>query len=137
MTKLLIFIHFFIGFGAVAGGLAGLLNPETPFTGLSPEILQNGPFTSFFIPSLFLFIVLGLGNIIAGILAIKFPKSLFYLSVVMGGILSMFIIIQCWVMWAIVLLHVIFFVIGAFQFLAGAFPIAKEYLTNRRVKSSR
>ena len=131
MRKFLIFIHFFVGIGAIGGGLAGLLNPEAPFEGLSPEILQNGPFTSFFIPSLFLFIVLGFGNIIAGIFAIKFPKLLFYFSILMGGILSMWIIIQCWVMWSIVLLHIIFFIVGAFQFLAGAFPIAKEYFTKK------
>ena len=131
MKKFLILIHFLNGIGAVGGGLAGLLNPEAPFDGLSPEILQNGPFTSFLIPSLFLFVVLGLGNIIAGIIAIKIPKSLFYLSILMGGILSLFIIIQCWVMWMVVLLHVIFFTVGAFQFLVGVYPIAKEFLAKK------
>ena len=131
MKKFLIFIHFFVGVGAIGGGLAGILNPETPFYGLSPEILRNGPFTSFLIPSLFLFIVLGIGNILAGILVIKFPKLLFYLSILMGGALSMFIVIQCLVMWSIVLLHVIFFIVGSLQFLAGAVPITKEYFAKK------
>lgn len=110
------FIHFFVGIGAMAGGLGAVLNPDGPM-GMSTEVLKNGPFTDFLIPGLFLLLVLGVGNVVAGC----FPKPLLnsFTSLAMGGILALWIIIQCWVMQDIVALHLIFFGVGALQVLLG------------------
>jgi len=130
MKTLAIILHFFVGIGALAGGLAGLLDPTAPM-GIPLEVLQNGPFTDFFIPSLFLFVVLGLGNVLAGIVALKFKPLAPFASGGMGAVLILWILIQVWVMQDIAVLHIIFFAIGVVQGIVGLillWPTVKNYL---------
>ena len=63
-------LHFFVGVGAVFGGLAAVTDPIAPL-GIPAETLGNGPFTDFFIPGLVLLVVLGLGNIATGVLVLR------------------------------------------------------------------
>ncbi len=114
LKKLSIGLHYFIGFGAIAGGFGAVSNPTAPM-GISTDMLKNGPFDDFLIPGLFLMIVIGLGNVIAGTLAIKSHKWWAYLSGAMGDILIMWLVIQCFILSAIEALHVIFFTLGAVQ----------------------
>jgi len=126
MKNLAIILHFFVGIGALAGGLAGLLDPTAPM-GIPLEVLQNGPFTDFFIPSLFLFVVLGLGNVLAGVIALKLKPLAPFASGGMGAVLILWILIQVWVMQDIAVLHVIFFAIGVVQGIAGLVILANKY----------
>ena len=107
-------LHLFIGFGAVAGGFAAVSNPISPL-GIPSDMLKNGPFDDFLIPGLFLMLVLGLGNIFAGISAILKHKWWPYFSGAMGDILILWIVIQCLILSTIAALHVIFFGFGVLQ----------------------
>jgi hypothetical protein len=58
-------IHFFLlaflGLSAIGGGGALIISPSGKLLGGLPlSILQNSPFTNFFIPGIILFVVLGL-----------------------------------------------------------------------------
>lgn len=112
LRKPIIFLHFFIGIGALAGGYSAVTNPVSPM-GTSAEFLKNGPFENFLIPGLFLMLVIGLGNLLAGILTLK--KHVFwpYFTGAMGAILIAWIVIQCYALSTIEVLHVIFFFFGA------------------------
>ena len=112
--RALILLHLFVGIGAMAGGLAAITNPNSPM-GMPVDALKNSPFSNFPIPGLFLFGFIGLGNIF-GALMFRF-KSRFqgYISGLLGGVLVLWIIIQCIMLWSVVSLHVIFFVIGLMQ----------------------
>lgn len=122
-------IHFFVGIGALAGGLAAVTNPTAPM-GISTDMLKTGPFKDFLIPGLFLMLVLGVGNLIVGMLSLRNHKWWMYFSGGMGDILIMWIVIQCIILWAVAALHVIFFIVGAVQsllalaqiFYSGQFP---------------
>ena len=108
-------LSFFVGLGGLAGGLGAILNPYNPM-GISVETLKKGPFTSFLIPGIVLFLVIGIGNIVAGI--IIFAKKLHYyeyLSGVMGVIMIGWITIQCIILEDVNYLHIIFFGIGIIQ----------------------
>ena len=83
--------------------------------GISPEVLKNGPFRDFLVPGLFLMCVNGLGNLAAGLVAIKRMKCSGLVSGSMGAILMAWIAIQCWILQDIGPLHVIYFCIGAAQ----------------------
>ncbi len=107
-------IHIFVGVGALFGGMAGILSPSGSAVGITAsEALKNGPFTDFLIPGIFLFVVLGLGNIIAFITAKN--KYQPYISGCFGIILCLWIVIQCYMLYTINVLHIIFFIIGIIQ----------------------
>lgn len=107
-------IHWFVGLGAAAGGTGAILNPNSPM-GMPIEALKNGPFKNYLIPGLFLALIIGLCNIVAGFLVLKKVKYHEAASGAMGAILAAWIVIQCLVLWAVNYLHVIFFIIGITQ----------------------
>jgi hypothetical protein len=109
-------IHLFVGIGALFGGTAGILSPDGSAVGMNAaQALKNGPFTDLLIPGIFLFTVLGLGNIIAYITARHGNRRQAYISASSGTILCLWIVIQCYILAAINPLHIIFFIIGFIQ----------------------
>ena len=112
--RLLLALHGFVGVGAIAGGLAAITNPENPF-GITIEALKNSPFTSYLIPGIILFTVIGLGNIISAFMFHFKSRFQAYISGVFSLALVIWIIVQCIMMKDIVLLHIIFFIIGLVQ----------------------
>lgn len=121
----MIAMHGIVGVGAVVGGLGAVLNPNAPM-GISTDALKNGPFHSFLIPGLFLFAVIGVGNVIAGALALKKTSYHEATSAALGGILIAWVVIQCAVLWTINPLHIIFFCVGVAQGSLGLFLIIKN-----------
>ncbi len=120
-------IHFFVGLGACAGGWAAVLNPASPL-GAPSEMLKRGPFENFLIPGLFLLIVIGLGNIISGVLALKQVPAHAYVTGAMGAVLIGWIVIQCYILQAIGGLHIVFFAVGCVQ---GMIALAELWLSNQ------
>jgi hypothetical protein len=120
-------LHILVGLGGLAGGLAAVSNPAAPM-GMSTEALRNGPFTDFLIPGLFLMGIIGLGNLAGGFVSIRRMK---YSGIVSGGlgvVLMAWIVIQCWMLQAVVALHAIFFCIGAIQGLLAFALLYEEEL---------
>ncbi|WP_320127398.1 hypothetical protein [uncultured Sphaerochaeta sp.] len=107
-------LHTFIGIGAMAGGSACLLNPMNPL-GAPSEMLRNSPFTTFLIPGILLFSVIGLGNILCAFLVAKRWGYRGYASGIAGGALIIWIIVQCIMIQSIVFLHWLFFFLGIVQ----------------------
>jgi hypothetical protein len=98
----------------MAGGSAAILSPLAPM-GVPVEILQNGPFTDFLIPGLFLFLFLGVFNVICGFVSLKNKKLTHFISFFMGVVLCLWIVIQCLILMDVGALHIIFFLIRALQ----------------------
>src|SRR6056297_4036153 len=116
IITLLIILHFFVGIGALAGGYLGISDPTLSSMGAdASEMLKNAPFDDFFIPGLFLFIVIGLMNIAAVITAFRKWEYQGYYSGFMGIVLMAWIVIQCYMLWVIHFLHITFFIIGGIQ----------------------
>ena len=113
-TAPLFVIHLFVGLGAMAGGLAAILNPIDPL-GAPLSLLEGSPFRSFLLIGLFLFTVLGLGNLLAALLVARFSVVGPLLSLLLGVLMMLWIVIQCVIISSVVALHIIFFVIGALQ----------------------
>jgi len=112
IRTILAVLHIFVGFGAVAGGLAAILNPAAPM-GLAVESIPGFPFDSFLVPGIILFSLLGLGNLAAAVPVLLKRRWLGYSSGSQGCVLMGWIIIQCYMFGSIIALHVIFFCIGA------------------------
>lgn len=114
MRKTLFFLSLAMGIGAMAGGLGCFSNIYNPL-GAPLSLLEHSPFTSYFFPGLFLFAVLGLGNL-AGALALwRYPILGPLCSLALGILLCTWIIIQCWILGTIAALHIIFFALGLMQ----------------------
>ncbi len=107
-------IHLTVGIGALFGGLLAMLYPESPM-GLESTSLPNMPFASFFIPGLILFVVIGLGNLTGAALYWKKSALASYAAGAEGGALVIWIVVQCYMLEAVVALHVIFFFAGVAQ----------------------
>jgi len=102
----------FVGVGALFGGAIAIIDPYEALMGISTELLKKGPFTNFLIPGLFLFIVIGLGHLLSFWYVKRRMKFHPYISGAMGCILMAWIVIQCYILETINILHVIYFVIG-------------------------
>lgn len=112
--RILAGIHWFVGVGAVFGGLAAILNPNEPL-GMSVDILKNSPFSNYLVPGIILLVIIGLGNILSAIL-FRFNLELQgYISSVFSWALVIFIFVQCIVLNSIAFLHVLYFIIGLVQ----------------------
>ncbi len=109
--RYLCYLHFFIGVGALFGGIAGMLNPYEPL-GIPNDLLEGSPFSSYFIPSLILFTIIGLGHTFSGLTALK--KSIYqgYISSVFSWALMIWIVVQCIIIETVDFLHVLYFILG-------------------------
>ncbi len=114
IRKTLFTLHLIVGIGALAGGYGCLADIYNPL-GAPLTLLENSPFTSYFIPGLFLFGVIGLGNIICSILVWRYSIVGMISSLALGLALSAWIVIQCIILQGIVALHIIFLVVGLVQ----------------------
>lgn len=123
--KLAIVLHMFIGIGAIAGGLAAVINPQSPL-GISTEMLRNSPFENYFIPGIFLLSVIGIGNIFAAIAWLVNLNHQGYITCSMGSVLIAWILIQCYMLWTIAALHVLFFGFGVLQLWIGILVLLEK-----------
>ncbi|MFA6784994.1 MAG: hypothetical protein WCR13_08870 [Sphaerochaeta sp.] len=114
ITGVLFILHLLVGTGGMAGGFACLIDPHSPL-GAPVEMLQNSPFSSFLIPGILLFSVIGIGNFISAAVLTQSKKWSGYTSSISGWSLVIWIIVQCYMIQSIVFLHVLFFCIGSIQ----------------------
>lgn len=109
-----LFLHGFVGIGAVAGGLAAITNPQSPLE-LPLDLLKNSPFSSYLIPGIILFSIIGLGNLVSAVSTYFKWKHQEYISCIFSGALVIWIIVQCVMLSTVAFLHVLFFIIGLIQ----------------------
>lgn len=127
-------IHLIVGIGALFGGTLAIVDPYGVLFGMPVDVLKKGPFTSFLIPGLFLFCVIGLGHLISFVAVKRRLKLHPYISGGVGCILMSWILIQCYILESIHYLHVIFFMTGLSESLIALymlielklFPFSKE-----------
>lgn len=128
-------LHGFVGVGALAGGGAAMLNPRNPL-GIPPESLEGSPFTTYLIPGIILFALIGLGNVLALALSLRYPKTQAYSGCTMGGALMIWIFVQCIMLRSIVFLHVFFFAVGGVMVLLSLIIMYqnRQFPVNRIMK---
>ncbi len=104
-------MHFFIAVGALFGGIAGMLNPYDPL-GIPVDLLEGSPFSNYFIPSLILFTVIGIGHTFSGWTTLKSSHFQGYISSVFSWALMIWIVIQCLIIGTVEFLHLFYFFLG-------------------------
>lgn len=111
---LVLVVHLIVGIGALAGGLACILDPIEPL-GSPASLLDGSPFSTYLIPGLVLFTLFGIGNIVGAVMALLRHQWHGYLLGLLGGTMMIWIVVQVIIIEAVVFLHVLFFCIGLLQ----------------------
>ncbi|WP_027631492.1 hypothetical protein [Clostridium hydrogeniformans] len=127
LYRLLFALHVFVGIGAMAGGLAAILNPNSPM-GIHTDVLKNSPFNNFLIPGIILFTVIGIGNILAALTFTFKLKYQGYISSIFSLALVIWIVVQCIMLNSINFLHIIYFIIGIVEALLSVIMIFENRL---------
>jgi hypothetical protein len=98
--------------GAIPAGLGYLLDTSGNGMGVTTELLEKSPFSSFLIPGLFLLFINGIGNAAGAYLSFTKKKLAGEAGIILGVILSLWIIFQ--VMWITLssILQPLFLIIG-------------------------
>lgn len=129
---ILLFLHFFVGIGAMSGGLMAILFPQGP-AGMPDDALKYSPFSNYLIPGIILFAVIGLGNVYSAISILIKSKYQGYISSFFSCALVIWIIVQCVMLRAVVHLHIIFFIIGIVEALLSAILLLHQRLFPTRI----
>lgn len=103
----------------------GISDPYGALFGMPTDILKTGPFTNFLIPSLFLFFIIGFGHLVSFVFVKRKLKFHVYMSGGVGCILMAWILIQCYIINAINILHVLFFLIGLVESSTALYMLIK------------
>lgn len=91
-------LQAFTAIGAIPAGLGLLMDTTGQGVGMSTKLLENSPLDSFLLPGLFLLLVNGLAHLAGAWLSFTRSRYAGYTGLVLGVILSLWIIIQvAWV----------------------------------------
>ncbi|MBA1334675.1 MAG: hypothetical protein HPY66_2579 [Firmicutes bacterium] len=127
LYRFLFALHAFVGIGAIAGGLAAILNPQEPL-GMSIEFLKNSPFNNYFIPGIILFTIIGLGNISSALTIVLKSRFQGYISSVFSWALVIWIVVQCVMLNSVHFLHILYFIIGIIEAVLSMIIIFEQRL---------
>jgi hypothetical protein len=111
-------LQAFVGVGAVAGGLALVLEPSGESLGTPIELLEKTPFATFLVPGIVLFIVNGLGSLAGAVASFARQRYAGEIAVALGAFLIAWILVQ--VSWmAPHWLHALYFALGVLEAALG------------------
>ena len=111
-------LQVLIGVGAVAGGLALVLDPSGQRLGTPIELLEKTPFATFLIPGIVLFIVNGLGSLAGAIASFARQRYAGGMALALGAFLVAWIAVQVYWM-GLHWLHTLYFCLGILEAALG------------------
>ncbi|HVB10984.1 MAG TPA: hypothetical protein VNM16_11545 [Bacillota bacterium] len=118
-------LEIFLGIGALAGGLGLILAPDGSGFGFSTALLAGSPFTSFLVPGIILFTVLGIGPLVAAVLTLRRSPAAPTLALVVG------ILLVGWIVVEMVIMAHLGGVLWAFYLLLGVAIAAQSQVISR------
>ncbi|MFB6465435.1 hypothetical protein ACE38V_01325 [Cytobacillus sp. Hz8] len=143
---LLIFLHIFLGIGALFGGGVLIVSPDGSILSMPLKMLQNSPFNNFLIPGLILFVGLGLLPLITAFFLISEKPSNFAeklklnkendwswnSSLYIGFILIIWITVEMYMIQGVAFIHVFYIFLGLFIQAITLLPsVKRHYLQNQ------
>ncbi|MHC5229864.1 hypothetical protein ACYSNW_16495 [Enterococcus sp. LJL99] len=118
----------FISISGFLGSFFAFYTPIHEAAHLSVDILKNSPFQSFFFPGVYLFLVIGVGNLFCVYLLKKENTGIgFYLQALLGIFLLLWLIVQGLFLRGIAIPHIIYAVLAMGQILFAIRTIKKEH----------
>jgi hypothetical protein len=108
-------IQLLTALGAIPAGIGYLSDVSGKGMGVTTELLANSPLNSFLLPGLFLLFVNGLGSAAGALLSFKRQESAGPAGLILGILLSLWIIIQVYWIGFGSFLQPLFFVVGIIE----------------------
>ena len=87
ITRIAVALEVFIAVGALGGGGMFILGPDGHLMGMPMSVLSHTPFSSFFVPGLVLFTVIGIGPLLAAAVTYRKPALAATAASVVGVVL--------------------------------------------------
>jgi len=87
-------LQAFTAMGAIPAGILYLMDTSGESMGTSVEMLSGSPLKSYLLPGLFLFLINGVSNLTGAYLSFTRRKYAGYAGLILGILLSLWIIIQ-------------------------------------------
>ena len=112
-------LQTFIGIGAVAGGLALVLDPSGGNLQMPLYLLDNTPFADFLVPGIVLFAVNGLGSLAGAIASFSRRRYAGEVAMALGAFLVAWILVQVYWIAGIHWLHWLYLSLGIAEALLG------------------
>ena len=120
-------LQAFIGITAIAGGFRLVSNPKGT-SDIPIEWLNSSPFTNYLIPGLVLLIVIGFGNVLAGIISFLSKRYAGSIAAILGTFLILFMTIEVWFVGLRNFLQPLYFILGTIVLILGL-KLFKLFLT--------
>lgn len=89
-----IILELVLGIGAIGGGVALMLGPNGEILPIPPSALAGSPFSNYVVPGMILFSVLGVGPLVAAVLAWRRHPIAPFLAFACGGALLIWLAVQ-------------------------------------------
>ena len=112
-------LQTFIGIGAVAGGLALVLDPSGGNLQMPLYLLDNTPFADFLVPGIVLFAVNGLGSLAGAVASFTRRRYAGEVAMALGAFLVAWILVQVYWIAGIHWLHWLYLSLGIVEALLG------------------
>jgi len=108
-------IQFLVGLGAVVCGAMLIAVPSGTLLQMSPERLQETPFSDFLVPGIILFLVIGVGQVAGSVLSMRKHRFAGYFGAAMGIGLMIWIFVQVNMIGGRHILQYAYFLAGAVE----------------------
>jgi hypothetical protein len=112
-------LQVFIGLGAVAGGLALVLEPSGAKLRIPLEMLENSPFSTYLVPGVVLTMVNGFGSLVGAAASFMRHRYAGETAVALGVFLVVWIVLQVYWFAGVHWLHALYFGLGMLEFGLG------------------
>jgi len=112
-------LQAFIGLGAVAGGLALVLEPSGANLGIPLDLLENTPFSDFLVPGIVLLAVNGVGSLVGAALSFTRNRYAGEAAMALGAFLVAWIVLQVYWFAGFHWLHWMYLGLGLLEFGLG------------------
>jgi hypothetical protein len=116
---IILIMSTFVAIMASINGILTIVNPNGTLIGMTPQMLQIGPFHTYLIPAIILLMMIVGGNIAIIVNLWQKYEATAYLLIIVGVFQTVFIIIQLIMFGMINWLHVIYLFYGIYQVIAG------------------
>jgi len=112
-------LQIFVGITAILGGFGLVSDPSGAKMDVPLSLLKNSPFTNYLIPGLVLLIVIGIGNVLAGIVTFLRHRHAGKIAVFSGAFLAIYIIIEVGFIGILNFSQPLYFILGAVELILG------------------
>ena len=130
MVRVIIIVLLAVtGIGAIIGGASLIADRSGESLGLSVKILQNSPFVDFFIPGHILFLLLGVGSLVASVIVVLKSKAYPLWTIFFGFTLAIWIAVQILMLQDVHYFHIIFGFVGILSVILGILERNKVFRT--------